>query len=381
MIRPFLAILVAALVAAPGAVAIDGKQAQALLRLAVKATGLTAKQPVRIVAEPRARFKQRRVTLFDRGYPRAAQAHDEKVYRALGLLTGGTGTLRNALLALDTGPGVYDPFARTAYVRAGKGERAAALRQLVHALQDQHFDLKRVRRLAGSRDAAVAATAAIEGHASLLLGAPPAPKPGAGSRLTRFLVLERGFESTVGLRLATDLHNLGGTPAVRSALRRFPATTEQVFHLDKFLQRERAVPIVLPDAVEDLQLGSTGTFGELDVRALLAVFGVPGLDAAATGWGGGRSAVYRDAATATAAVLVALDWDSEVNAGQWATTATTYVEAAFGEGTLTDCAASACWILSGRTVAFDRLGVHTALVVSANVKHAGELARAATLAG
>ena len=42
MIRPFLAILVAALVAAPGAVAIDGKQAQALLRLAVKATGLTA---------------------------------------------------------------------------------------------------------------------------------------------------------------------------------------------------------------------------------------------------------------------------------------------------------------------------------------------------
>ena len=98
---------------------------------------------------------------------------------------------------------------------------------------------------------------------------------------------------------------------MRSALRRFPATTEQVFHLDKFLQRERAVPIVLPDAVEDLQLGSTGTFGELDVRALLAVFGVPGLDAAATGWGGGRSAVYRDAATATAAVLVALDWDSE----------------------------------------------------------------------
>ena len=70
-----------------------------------------------------------------------------------------------------------------------------------------------------------------------------------------------------------------------------------------------------------------------------------------------------------------------VTAAQWATAATTYVEAAFGEGTLTDCAASACWILSGRTIAFDRLGVHTALVVAADVKHAGELARAATLAG
>ena len=101
------------------------------------------------------------------------------------------------------------------------------------------------------------------------------------------------------------------------------------------------MPIVLPDDVEDLQLGSTSTFGELDVRALLAVFRVPGLDAAATGWGGGRSAVYRDAATATEAVLVALDWDSEVDAAQWATAAATYVEAAFGERTRTDCAASA----------------------------------------
>ena len=379
MIRPLLAILVAALVAAPGAVAIDAKQAQALLRLAVKATGLTAREPVRIVSEPAVRFRQRRVALFDLAYPRAAQAHDEKVYRALGLLSGGNGTLRKALLALDTRAGLYDPVAGVAYLQSGKGERAAALRQIVHALQDQHFDLIRVRRLAGSRDATVAATAAIEGHASLLLGALPTPKPGAGSTLNRFLVLEQGFRSALGLRLAADLRNLGGTPAVRSALRRFPATTEQVFHLDKFLQRERALPIVLPAEVEGLRLGSTGTFGELDVRALLAVFGVPGLDAAAAGWGGGRSAVYRDASTE--AVLVSLAWDSEANAAQWETAATAYVEAAFGDGTLTECAASACRILSGRTIAFDRLGVHTSLVVAADVKHAGELARAATLTG
>lgn len=376
MIRPLLVILVAALVAAPGAVAIDGKQTHALLRLAVKATGLTAKEPVRVVAEPRLRFRQRRATVFDRGYPRAAQAHDEKVYRALGLLSAGTGTLRKALLAGDTRTGVYDPAARTVYVQAGKGERAAALRQLVHALEDQHFDLRRVNRLSGGHDARVAATAAIEGHASLLLGAPPVAELGTESRLARFLALEHGFDSTVGLRLAADLHNLGGTPAVRSALRRFPASTEQVFHLDKFLQRERPVPIVLPRELEGLRLGSTGTFGELDLRALLAVFGVPRLNAAASGWGGGRSAVYRDATTE--AVLVTLDWDSEVDATQWETAVEAYVGAAFGTGIRTECAASACWIFSGRTVAFDHLDVHTALVVSDDVRHAGELARAAT---
>jgi hypothetical protein len=379
MIRLVLAILVAALFVAPGAVAIDDKQAKALLRLAVKATGLTAQEPVRIVSEPAVRFRQRRVTDFDRSYPRAVQTHDEKVYRALGLLTGGNGTLRKALLALDVRPGMYDPVAGIAYVQAGSGERTAALRQLVHALQDQHFDLNRVRRLSGSRDATVAATAAIEGHAALLLGALPLPRPGAGSNLTRFLVLKHGFASTVGRRLATDLRNLGGTPAVRGSLRRFPATTEQVLHLDKFLQRERAVPVGVPDDVEGLQLRSTSTFGELDVRALLAVFGVPALDAAAAGWGGGRSAVYRDATTE--AVLLSLDWDSAAHAAEWAAAATAFVETAFGDGTLKECAASACWILSGRTVAFDRVGVHTALVVAADSRHAGELARAATLTG
>ena len=198
----------------------------------------------------------------------------------------------------------------------------------MHALQDQHFDLRRINRLSGGHDARVAATAAIEGHASLLLGAPPVAKLGTGSRLARFLALEHGFDSTVGLRLAADLHNLGGTPAVRSALRRFPASTEQVFHLDKFLQRERPVPIVLPREVEGLRLGSTGTFGELDLRALLAVFGVPRLDGAASGWGGGRSGVYRD--SKTKAVLVTLDWDSEVDATEWKTAVEAYVGAAFG---------------------------------------------------
>ena len=115
------------------------------------------------------------------------------------------------------------------------------------------------------------------------------------------------------------------------------------------------------------------------MRALLAVFAVPRLDAAATSWGGGRSAVYRD--PTTEAVLVALDWDSQADAAQWTTAVTAYVEAAFGDAVLTECAARACWISSGWTIAFDRLGVHTALVIAADARHAGELARAATLAG
>ena len=51
--------------------------------------------------------------------------------------------------------------------------------------------------------------------------------------------------------------------------------------------------IVLPVDAAGLTLTGDDTFGELDVRALLAVFGVPRLDRAGEGWGGGRSAIYR----------------------------------------------------------------------------------------
>jgi hypothetical protein len=54
-----------------------------------------------------------------------------------------------------------------------------------------------------------------------------------------------------------------------SALRLFPQTTEQLLHIDKFLQRERALPVRLPTRIGDWRLSASETFGELDVRSLL----------------------------------------------------------------------------------------------------------------
>ena len=184
-------------------------------------------------------------------------------------------------------------------------------------LQDQHFDLRRTTRLPGGSDARIAAAAAIEGHANLVAGALNSQTTSlGGGKLRRFVELERGFTDSVGLRFAADLRNLGGTKAVLASLRRFPVTSEQVFHLDAYLERERALPIVLPVDAAGMTLVRDSTFGELDVRALLAVFGVPRLDLVATGWGGGRSALYRGAAGDT--VLIALDWDTDGDAQQWA---------------------------------------------------------------
>jgi hypothetical protein len=373
--RISLIVAIAALVAAPTAVALDRAQVETLLRAAVKLSGLSARDQVRIVAERPARFRQRRVALLDRSYPRAAQDYDEAVYRALGLASGGKGVLRKTLIALQDESGVYDPAGRTAYVQMGAGEQAAALRQVVHGLQDQHFDLDRIRRLRGGDDARIAATAAVEGYATLVTHRVSQHRSLGDQKLTRFLELRRGFVDSIGLRFEADLRNLGGTKAAIESLRRFPATSEQVFHLDKYLQREPAAAIVLPVHTAGMTRARQGTFGELDVRALLAVFGVPRLDRAGSGWGGGRTTRY--AGAAGDAVVVALDWDTALDATQWAAAVSLYVDAAF-DAAPSVCAATACWQIGSGAIAFDRSGRRSALVLGADLPSVEALARAIT---
>ena len=293
-------------------------------------------------------------------------------------MTPARGFLHKALLDSLVQQALYDPLTRKLYVSRGRASRAAILQQLVNALQDQSFGLGRLRALAGSRDARLAASAAVTGYASLV-AKPPASSLHSGSRLVRFLELENRFPATVGLRFAADLRNLGGNNAVFGALRRFPETTEQIFHIDKLLERERAARIVLPVDAAGLTLTGDDTFGELDVRALLAVFGVPRLDRVGEGWGGGRSAIYRSGPTMAA--VLALDWDSDPDALQWAEAVRSYVDEAFdadapGLPTPTPCEAAACWSRGGHAVAFERVGSRTTLVLGTDVDSSAQLARA-----
>lgn len=164
-----------------------------------------------------------------------------------------------------------------------------------------------------------------------------------------------------------------------SAVRRFPATTEQVFHVEAFLGRERALPVLLPESAAGFTLAGRDTWGELDVRALLAVFQVPRVDVVGTGWGGGASAVYRG--PAGEAVALALAWDSEADAAQWSEAVETYVNEAFdpetpGRPSTTPCAATACWRLVDRSIAFVQAGPRTTLVVAPSVDAAAALSAA-----
>ena len=136
---------------------------------------------------------------------------------------------------------------------------------------------------------------------------------------------------------------------------------------------------MLPVDAAGLTLARDGTFGELDVRALLAVFGVPRLDHVGTGWGGGRTAIYRRAGSEV--VALALDWDTELDALEWAEAIASYVNEAFdatvpGLPAQIPCDASACWQVGARGIAFERAGARTALVIGVDTAQSASVARA-----
>ena len=322
-----------------------------LLNRAATLSGLRVRGPVHVVREAGAGFDADVMRAVERDYPRSLQRLDASLYVGLGLLPGGE-SIRPALRGtVAQSRAYYDPAARVLRVRQSPAPtRRAVLRELVRALVDQNFGLRRataVRRR--DRDASLAAATVIDGVADAASGLRPPPVH--GSRFARFLALEENSGSDVGRTLVGRLRYIGGTPAVASALRSFPATTEQVLHLDKFLEREGPMPVALTPVIDDLRLTASETFGELDVRALLRAFDVADADAVADGWSGGRIALYTTA-TGQQSVALVLRWDTPADAAEWRADAPDYVAAAFPAAQERLCpAVDHCWLTGDRELA------------------------------
>jgi hypothetical protein len=217
------------------------------------------------------------------------------------------------------------------------------INELVRALIDQSFDLRRLSALrVRNRDGALAAQGIVSGTAALASGLRPAPAR-KDSPARRFVHLESNGALGSGRYLAAELRYLGGPSALAGALRSFPATTEQLLHVDKYLEHEHALSVRLPSTVGQLKLETAETFGELDVRSLLRTFDVPNADEVAAGWGGGRLGLY-DAPGGDTVTVLAVDWDSIEDATEWQAAVPAYVGAAFpGESPRTCPPLDRCW--------------------------------------
>jgi hypothetical protein len=309
-----------------------------LLRQASSLSGLAARRPVATTTLSGARYDALLGRAFAREYPPGLQRNDTRLYERLGLLSRSV-----RARASRASSAWYDPAARRLLLRRTPvAGRARVVNELVRALVDQNFDLRRLKGLrARDRDRGIAAKAIVDGTAALASGL--RAKPATGTPLERFLKLEGSAGLGPGRALAAELRYLGGRVALNSALRTFPQTTEQLLHVDKFLERERALPVHIPSRIGTASLSAAETFGELDLREFLRAFGVANAAATAAGWGGGRLALYLSPAGDTIAALV-VRWDTPEDAAEWRDAVPRYVAAAFPDASASNCPPlDRCW--------------------------------------
>jgi hypothetical protein len=348
------------------------------LAQAERLSGLKATGPIRIVTESSARFDLDAMRTFDRAYPRSLQRVDDRLYAALGLLPTGGSTRSMLVASVKARNAQYDPRARVLRLRRTPApKRSEVVHELVRALVDQHVGLRRISTLrVRDRDAALAASAVVDGLASLASGRRASSLHGSPSR--RFLDVEQTAGLGPGRTFVRQLRSVGGVFAVATALNRFPPTTAQLLHVDAFLDGTRALSISLPARVDDraLQtsetLSTSETFGELDLRALLHAFSLPRTDSVADGWAGGRIALYTGADDA-ATVAFAVRWRSSSDADEFRAAEPSLVAAAFPAAQERSCpAVEHCWVSGERELALASSGDLTVLASGT----AGELVAA-----
>lgn len=330
----------------------------------VKVRRLELRQKVVAAMQSTAEFRAYlRRSVAEEGYASASQA---RALVALGLLPAETDLARAVEDAyVSQAAAYYEPVAKRLFVVAPpsseEGFDVVAAHELTHALQDQHFDLRRYATTAPNADAATARRFVVEGDATLVmvgygvyrqtkaweLGARQleavrahfAPYGSADARALVALARQQAAASAVqDPTLQASIDAMGSIPAtiiapllgayfrgVLLALAAYeqrhgweavdglyanpPDSTEQVLHPERlFPTRDRPVTITLP-AFEDVKPIASDVIGELQWSVYFGLWKHDGGEHPEHGWDGDRYAVI-EMENGTLMTLIATAWDT-----------------------------------------------------------------------
>lgn len=239
--------------------------------------------------------------------------------------------------------GYYDPKAQQFYLADWielDSQQPVMSHELTHALQDQHFNLRRFEKWPkGDSDAELAAHALVEGDATLTMMQYIMRQP---ERARAFLKSMEGnasanekiesapralresliFPYEKGLQFATKVYARGGWKMVSDAYANLPQSSEQVLHPDKYFAREAPVKIELADISSLLGKGwkrvEYDVNGEWSYYLILDEFlkAQSESEKAAAGWGGDRYAVYEGPKGEVLMAQLTV-WDTEKDASEF----------------------------------------------------------------
>lgn len=322
---------------------------RALSRQVAEVRRLTLDAPIHVQAFGDGPFR----ALLDRRWTAGHHVESVDTWSAFGFAPEGTEVDQIQRRVNDEGMlGFYDHGRKQLFLRGAAGggarvlpsrkqDRTVLAHEIVHALQDQHFDLD--RRIEGD-DAALAWRALVEGDATLSAQAVHLQsEPGREhwvSRVTRSIrtqalsdllrksgvddrelgaappLMQRTtvFPYREGAAFVGDLYRAGGLNLVNRAYSDPPRSTEQILHPDRYLAGDWPVVIPRPEPPRGWTVRSTQTLGELATGVLLGqcVSREAGAEHA-KGWGGDSFAVVADAEGHEAVVWSTI-WDTEAAA-------------------------------------------------------------------
>jgi len=209
---------------------------------------------------------------------------------------------------------------------------------LTHALQDQHFNLRRFDKWPkGDSDAELAAHALIEGDASLAMSVYMARSPlriialmkamGTSKSSTELIdSAPRSIRESLlfpyeeGMQWVTQLYRREGWPLVSKAFTELPQSTEQILHADKYFAHEAPIKLSQPDIASALGSGwkriDTDVNGEWGYYLILDEYLKSERESkrAAAGWGGDRYSVYEGRKPGEVCIAQLSAWDTEQDA-------------------------------------------------------------------
>jgi hypothetical protein len=238
--------------------------------------------------------------------------------------------------------GYYDPKAQQFYLADWieiDGQKPVMAHELTHALQDQHFNLKRFEKWPkGDADAELAAHALIEGDATLAMTHYLEKHPLIALAFIRsametsteqFKQAPRALQQSLlfpyqeGSIWAKQVYRHGGWGMVSKAFTRLPQSTEQILHAEKYFAYEPPVKVTLPVFTRALGPGwkpiDNDVNGEWGYYLVLDEYLNNVLESkqAAAGWGGDRFAIYQGPRPSDVFLAQFTAWDTAADAKEF----------------------------------------------------------------
>lgn len=306
-----------------------------------EATGLTFKTPPKFEMRSKDEVRQFLERRFAEDMPDEEITGSERSYKRFGLLPD-TLDLRKFMLALLTEQvaGYYDPSTKVLYIVQGASDEMVGVtvsHELVHALQDQYFNLDSLQKVKRRNDRQLAAQSVIEGQATFeqlasMLGGGTmvANLPGGWDRV-RAIIRENNASMPVFASAPTLVQEtllfpyLSGAEFMRyfkekhpgkAPFGMMPTSTEQVMHDDRFFAN-RDDPTVVTLPAPRGKVIYENDLGEFETRLLLFEY-LKDRDAAyrgAAGWDGDRYVLFESGKSDGLAWVSV--WDTSVDAAEF----------------------------------------------------------------